>query len=66
MNTNPQTIIYYGNLITWDFYEPNNLDGLDSDLLKLDMHEFNKSPTSNVRPMHWRVIWDIQTFEKLI
>jgi len=66
MNTNPRTSIYGGNFITQDCYEPSNLDGLDNDLLNLDMHEFSKSPTTSVRPMHWGVIWDIQTFEELI
>ncbi len=62
MNTNPWTIIYRGNLITWDYYEPSNLDGL----LDLGMHEFSKSLATSVRPMHWGVIWDIQTLEELI
>jgi hypothetical protein len=66
MNTNPWMTIYGGNFITRDYYEPSNLDGLNNDLLNLDMHEFSKSPTTSVKPMHWRVLWDIQTLEEFI
>jgi hypothetical protein len=66
MNTNPWMTIYGGNFITRDFYQPSNLDGLDIDLLNLDMHEFSKSLATSVKPMHWGVLWDIQTLEKLI
>jgi len=66
MNTNPRTTIYVGNFITQDCYEPSNLDDLDNDLLNLDVYEFSKSLAINVRPMHWRVLWDIQTLEELI
>jgi hypothetical protein len=56
MNIDSWIIINDYNFITWVTFEWNNLNSLDSDLLNLDKHEFNNSPTNYIKSMHAQIV----------
>ncbi len=66
MSANPRTIVNNCDFIAWYCYELGSLNSLDNGFMDLHMHEFSKGLTNIVKPMHGRIVWDIQTFEKLI